>query len=334
MNLAILGNGGFGIAMALVSHRAGHQVRVLGHDPEYTATIARTRRNPRYLPESAVIPDPVVVTADPAEALAGCEGVLVAVPTQHLREVLTQVRDRLPAGVPLVSLAKGLEQATGQRPSEILAETAGPEHPVLALSGPSHAEELAAGLPAAVVVAGAAGSGATALQAALGSAQLRVYRQHDLLGVELCGAVKNVMAIAAGVADGLGYGDNAKAAILARGVVEMARYGVAEGAESRTFFGMAGVGDLAVTAFSRHGRNRAFGERVGRGESLEQILASTHKVAEGVWTSRVVRDRAQRLSVEMPITDAVCAVLFEGLAPERAVRALMERDLKEESFEG
>jgi len=168
------------------------------------------------------------------------------------------------------------------------------------------------------------------LQDQLATPTFRIYRNRDLLGTELCGALKNVMAVAAGIADGLGYGDNAKAAILSRGVVEMARYGDAAGAESRTFYGLAGVGDLAVTAFSRHGRNRAFGERIGRGEVLQQILASTRKVAEGVWTSRVVVERAQLLAVDMPIARAVADVLFAGLPPKDAVRALMERDPKAE----
>ncbi len=331
MNVTVLGNGGFGTAMALSCHEADHAVRLWGHDAAYTETIRDTRRNPRYLPEEVVLPAAIAVTGDAGAALADAEAVLVAVPTQHLRAVLGSMAGAVPAGVTLVSLAKGLEQSTGMRPSEVLREVCGAGHPVLALSGPSHAEELALGLPAAVVLAGASGAGARALQRALGSPRLRVYLQRDLLGVELCGALKNVMAIAAGIADGLGFGDNAKAAILARGLVEMARYGVAEGADRRTFNGVAGLGDLAVTAFSRHGRNRAFGERIGRGETVEQILASTSKVAEGVWTSRVVRDRAVELAVEMPITDAVCGVLFGGASPEAAVRALMERAPRDEA---
>ena len=329
MNIAVLGNGAFGTALAIVCHRAGHAVRVWGHDPQYTAEVASTRRNPRYLPADVVIPDEIDVGSDAGAALEAAEAVLVAVPTQFMREVTTGLRDHLPAGAPLISLAKGLEQTTTKRPSQVLAEVTGGSCPILVLSGPSHAEEVALGLPAAVVLAGD-DSAVLSLQEALRGSSLRIYRQKDMLGVELCGALKNVMALAAGVADGLGYGDNSKAAILARGVVEMARYGSAEGAELSTFYGIAGVGDLAVTAFSRHGRNRAFGERIGQGESLEQILSSTAKVAEGVWTSRVVRARAAELAIDMPITDAVCAVLFEGLSAERAVRGLMERDPKDE----
>lgn len=330
MNIAVVGNGAFGTALASVCQRAGHAVRMWGHDAAYTDEIATTRRNPRYLPEEVVVPDEILVSSDGSRVLDGAETVLFGVPTQHLRGVATGLREWLPGGVPLVSLSKGLEQATTKRPSQVLEEVAGDGGPILALGGPSHAEEIALGLPAAVVVAGEE-SAVAALQEALRGSSLRVYGQTDTLGVELCGALKNVMAIAAGVADGLGYGDNSKAAILARGIVEMARYGQAEGAEAATFHGIAGVGDLAVTAFSRHGRNRAFGERIGQGETLEDILASTAKVVEGVWTSRVVRDRAAELGIEMPITDAVCAVLFEGMSAERAVRGLMERDHKDET---
>lgn len=330
MNVAVLGNGAFGTAMAVVCQRVGHDVRVWGHDAAYTREIEASRRNPRYLPEDFAVPDGIRFDSDASAVLAGANFVLVGVPTQHVRAALSEMVGALPSGVPLVSLCKGLEQDSSARPTDVMREVVGQDHPVLVLSGPSHAEEVAVGLPAAVVLAGSEEDVVVRLQGALCGAHLRVYRQRDLLGVELCGALKNVMALAAGVADGLGYGDNAKAAILSRGIVEMARYGLREGADARTFHGIAGVGDLAVTAFSRHGRNRAFGERIGRGETMDQILASTHKVAEGVWTSRVVQARARELGIEMPITDAVCSVLFGGVGAETAVRELMERDLKDE----
>jgi glycerol-3-phosphate dehydrogenase (NAD(P)+) len=330
MKIAILGNGGFGTAMAVAAARAGHAVALWGHDAIYTAHIAASRRNPRYL-DGVVLPDSIRVSNDAAAVLDRCQLVLVAVPTQHVRSVITGLRGELPAGVPLVSLAKGLEQATGLRPSQVLAEVIGAPGSVFALSGPSHAEEIAHELPTTVVIAGADAAVLQQLQAALQTRVFRVYRNSDLLGIELCGALKNVMALAAGIADGLGYGDNAKAAILSRGLVEMQRYGLAQGADPRTFFGLAGVGDLAVTAFSRHGRNRAFGERIGRGDSLQQALAASPKVAEGVWTSRVVAAEARRLGVEMPIAQAVSRVLFEALSPQLAVRELMERDAKAEA---
>ena len=329
MNITVLGNGGFGTAMALSQHRAGRKVRVLGHDHVYTSAIAATGRNPRYLPEVELPPE-LLFTADPVVALRDADLVLAAVPTQHLRETLLELESVMPDSVPLVSLAKGLEQGSGLRPSEVLQEVF-PASPILCLSGPSHAEEIARNLPALVVIAGANEEVRRLVQTALTNETLRVYRNEDLLGVELCGALKNVIALAAGIAEGLGLGDNAKAAILARGLFEMTRFGLAEGARPETFHGLAGVGDLAVTAFSKHGRNRAFGERLGRGETLEQILESTQKVAEGVWTSRVVQERARDLGIEMPLTDAVCSVLFGGLTPEAAVRALMERAQRDET---
>lgn len=329
MRIAVLGNGGFGTAMALTLERAGHDVSLWGHDADYTAQIAASRENPRYL-AGVKLPQPIQIGHDAAAALAGAGAVLVAVPTQHVRAVVAGMADRLGGEAPVVSLAKGLEQTTGKRPSEILAEVLGSPERVYVLSGPSHAEEIAHGQPTTVVVAGAEGDRLCALQGALQTDRFRVYRNGDLLGVELCGALKNVMALAAGIADGLGYGDNAKAAILSRGIVEMQRYGLACGADPQTFFGLAGVGDLAVTAFSKHGRNRAFGERIGSGETLEQALASSPKVAEGVWTAKVVGAASRARGVEMPIADAVAKVLYDGLPPAAAVRALMERDPKAE----
>ncbi|MCK5944488.1 MAG: NAD(P)-dependent glycerol-3-phosphate dehydrogenase, partial [Planctomycetes bacterium] len=296
MRIAILGNGGFGTAMALTLERAGHAVSLWGHDAVYTAAIAASRENPRYLP-GVRLPDAIRVGNDPTAALDRAGAILMAVPTQHVRGVVEGMAARIPADVPVVSLAKGLEQATGKRPSEILCDVLGAPERVFVLSGPSHAEEIAHGKPTTVVVAGPDGAALEGLQGALQTDRFRVYRNGDLLGVELCGALKNVMALAAGIADGLGYGDNAKAAILSRGIVEMQRYGLACGADPHTFFGLAGVGDLAVTAFSRHGRNRAFGERIGKGETLQQALASSPKVAEGVWTAKVVVTAAKQRAV-------------------------------------
>jgi glycerol-3-phosphate dehydrogenase (NAD(P)+) len=329
MKIAILGNGGFGTAMAVTLAPAGHAVALWGHDAGYTAQIAASRRNPRYL-DGVALPEGIRVSTDAGAVLERAQVVLVAVPTQHVRAVVTSVLPLLPAAVPVVSLAKGLEQSSGKRPSVVIGELLAAPARVFGLSGPSHAEEIARGLPTTVVVAGSDESALVHLQQALQTKALRVYRNRDLLGIELCGALKNVMALAAGIADGLGYGDNAKAAIVSRGLVEMQRFGAAAGAEQATFFGLAGVGDLAVTAFSRHGRNRAFGERIGRGESLEQALRASPKVAEGVWTSQVVVAEAQRLAVEMPIAAAVARVLFGGVSPQHAVRELMERDLKAE----
>jgi glycerol-3-phosphate dehydrogenase (NAD(P)+) len=328
MKVAVLGNGGFGTAMAVVLHGAGNEVSIWGHDSVYTAAIAATRRNPRYL-DGVEIPAAIKVTHDAAAALHGAEIALCAVPTQHIRKVMDELAPHVPTGAAVVSLAKGLEQRTGLRPTEVLAERFGAAR-VFVLSGPSHAEEVANGVPTTVVLAGIDGARLPALQTALSTPTFRIYRNADVLGIELCGAVKNVLALAAGIADGLGYGDNTKAAILSRGIVEMARFGAAQGADQRTFYGLAGVGDLAVTAFSKHGRNRAFGERIGKGATLQQALAASPKVAEGVYTSRVVAEKAAQLGIEMPIATAVARILFEDLSPRDAVRALMERDPKAE----
>jgi glycerol-3-phosphate dehydrogenase (NAD(P)+) len=258
MRIAILGNGGFGTAMALTLERAGHAVSIWGHDAIYTASIAASRQNPRYL-SNVTVPDGIRISSDATQVLDRAEVILVAVPTQHIRAVLTGMRQELGETAPVVSLAKGLEQSTGLRPSQIIAEVLGTAARAFVLSGPSHAEEIAHGQPATVVVAGPGDDALRYVQAALQTDRFRVYRNSDLLGVELCGALKNVMALAAGIADGLGYGDNAKAAILSRGLVEMQRYGLACGADSRTFFGLAGVGDLAVTAFSPHRQRRDAG---------------------------------------------------------------------------
>lgn len=329
MRLTVLGNGGFGTAVALNQHRAGHEVRVWGHDSVYTSAISATGRNPRYLPDIE-LPRELEFTGDERHALDGAELVLCAVPTQHVRATVTRLAEHLPDRAPLVSLSKGLEQDTALRPSEVLLDLV-PTHSVLALSGPSHAEEIALELPALLVVAGGSAADRLFVQQSVHNQSLRVYRNEDLLGVELCGALKNVIALAAGMAEGIGLGDNTKAAILARGLAEIRRYGMALGAHPETFFGLAGVGDLAVTAFSRHGRNRAFGERIGRGETLEEILSSTQKVAEGVWTSRVVHERAAELKIDMPLTAAVYAVLFGGMAPGNAMRALMDRATRDET---
>ncbi len=329
MKAVVIGSGGFGTAMAIALSRGGVQVALWARDPQAAATIAASRRNDRYL-EGVEIPAAVQVTHDAVAALADADVALVAVPTQHVRSTMAAIAGELAATLPVVSLAKGLEQETGLRPSEVLAEALGGPERIFVLSGPSHAEEVARGLPTTVVLAGHEGAQLRALQEGLTTQDFRIYRNQDKVGVELCGALKNVMALAAGVADGLGCGDNTKAAIVTRGIVEMVRFGKACGALESTFYGLAGVGDLAVTAFSRHGRNRAFGERIGKGQSLEQALAASPKVAEGVWTSKILSARAHALGVEMPIADAVARVLFFHLPPQEAVRALMERDPKAE----
>jgi glycerol-3-phosphate dehydrogenase (NAD(P)+) len=327
--ICVLGNGGFGTALALHAHGLGHEVRIWGHDVAYTQEIGRTRKNPRYLPK-VVLPSSLVVSSEAELVLDGVDLVLFAVPTQHVRSVAERMKVFLSGEIPMVSCAKGMEIGTGKLPTGILTEVLGPDFPFFALSGPCHAEEVIEGKPASLVVAGKEEDRLPEIQGLLSCPNFRLYRNPDPLGVELGGALKNIVAIAAGIADGLKLGDNAKAALLTRGLHEMAVLGTALGARWETFYGLAGMGDLITTGVSPHGRNRALGERIGEGETLEQILATTKKVSEGVWTCKSVRERIPDLGVEMPISCEVHEVLFEGKTPREAVHSLMTRLLREE----
>ena len=320
----VLGDGGWGTALVLLLQEKGLPVRVWGVDPEYTARVQRTRANPRFLPH-VPLPEGISFGSDPEACLEGAEWVVSAVPTQFLRSVLPSFRPFLPPGVPLVSCSKGLEEGTALLPSQVLEEVLEPRGPLIVLSGPSHAEEVARGLPASVVAASREPAAAERVQALFSSHHFRVYTSPDPLGVELGGALKNIVALAAGICDGLELGDNAKSALMARGLAEMARFGTSRGARAETFYGLSGLGDLVTTCVSPHGRNRAVGERLGRGESLELILNSMEMVAEGIWTTRAVRDQARALGVELPITEAVYRVLFLGKSPGEEVKRLMLR---------
>ena len=325
----VIGDGGWGTALALAAHRAGNAVAVWSVDPSYAEEVARTRENRKFLP-GVVIPKELEWTSDAAAAARGATLALSVVPTQFVRATLGNFQGLL-SGVPIFSATKGLERGTLLRPTQIIAQCLGPSAVLGAISGPSHAEETALGRATSVVAACANEILAGAVAERLGSDSLRLYTSADLAGVELGGALKNIIAVGACIADGLELGDNAKAALVARGLVEMARYGAAYGAQRETFFGLSGAGDLMVTCYSRHSRNRGLGERIGRGESLEQILASTEKVAEGVWTCRAIHEQAVRDQLEMPITSVVYGVLFEKLAPRDAVRALMQRPRRSET---
>lgn len=314
--------------MAVLLHGNGHAVTLWGRLAAEVEPILATRENKLLLP-GVKIPTAIGVTLDEAAALRGAELVVLAVPSHGMRAICRQLQAHLPAGAMLVHVAKGIEVDTDKRMSEVIGEVLG-ARPVAVLSGPSHAEEVGRGVPTAVVVAGA---NAALVQQAFMNERFRIYTHDDVVGVELGGALKNVIALAAGVCDGIGFGDNTKAALCTRGLAEMARLGVAAGARPETCFGLSGVGDLIVTAFSQHSRNRRFGERLGRGETAEQILASTPTVAEGVRTAKSAWQLARRLGVEVPITGEVYAALYEGKSPRQAVRDLMGREAKAE-FDG
>jgi glycerol-3-phosphate dehydrogenase (NAD(P)+) len=321
----ILGAGAWGTAVALVlARKAEHRVTLWSARPESARAWHARRENVDLLP-GVVIPPAVVLTADIREAVADADLLVAAVPTLYLRPTLERVAGALPANVPMLSLVKGLENETFLRPTEVLRQVTGPRR-LAVLSGPSHAEEVSRGLPATVVVASGDLDLARWIQQGFTTERFRVYTNLDVVGVELAGALKNVIGIAAGISDGLGLGDNAKAALLTRGLAEMTRFGVAHGAEPQTFAGLAGMGDLITTCMSRHGRNRHVGERLARGEKLKDILCTMKMVAEGVNTARSVYQRATRMGVSMPISMAVYEILYEDKDPRAAVSELMLRE--------
>lgn len=328
-HFAVLGDGAWGTAIAvLLAQNVEHRVNLWSARSANARLLRERRENVTFLP-GVPIPPSIELTENLDQAAARADLWISAIPTVYLRATLAPVAAVLRRTCPMLSLSKGLENETFRRPSEILCEILG-ERPVAALSGPSHAEEVSRGLPTSVVVASADLGLARWIQECFGTERFRVYTSLDLVGVELGGALKNVIGIAAGISDGLNFGDNTKAALLTRGVAEMARFGVALGAEHETFFGLAGIGDLITTCISRHGRNRAVGERLGRGEKLADILASMKMVAEGVYTARSVHQRAERMGIDMPITREIYRVLYENKDPRRAVSDLMLRSPKSE----
>ncbi len=324
---AVLGSGGWGTAVAmLLAANPAHRVRLWSAHTDNAAKLSAARANPRLLP-GVTFPESLEITGDAADAVSGADCWVTAIPTTYLRATLSRFVSVRKADVPVVSLTKGLEIATFRRPTEIIGELLKTEN-VAVLSGPSHAEEVARGMPTSVVVAAEAGL-ASLVQQRFGTDRFRVYTNGDLVGVELAGALKNVIGIAAGVCDGLGFGDNAKAALLTRGLVEMTRFGVAHGAEPATFHGLAGTGDLITTCFSPHGRNRRVGYRLGKGEPLADVLAGP-QIAEGVFTSKSVHERATRSGIDAPIMASVYQMLHEGKPPLVAVQDLMGRSQKQE----
>jgi glycerol-3-phosphate dehydrogenase (NAD(P)+) len=317
-----------GTALALLFSKTVRSVSLWARRPEHAAELARTRENVRHLP-GIVLPESVVVTPNACDATSGADLIVAAIPSAFLRATLQELTERIPQGIPVLSVVKGIENATFARPSQIIVATLGPRA-VGVLSGPSHAEELAQGLPASVVVAGPDETLNRAVRDTLNQGLFRVYTNPDALGVELAGALKNILGIAAGICDGLGFGDNAKAALLTRGLVEITRFAVSLGAQPATFYGLAGVGDLITTCYSPFGRNRAVGDRIGRGEHPDKVLAGMVNVAEGVPTTRSVHDQARQRGIEMPITDEVHQILFHAKPPRAAVTDLMLRNPRDE----
>lgn len=326
--IAIIGDGGWGTAIGLTLLRNGHRVRIWGPFPEYIARIRAGGENVDYLP-GVKLPAELEWTADPAEAVEGAEVVVLASPTRYFRSVLAAFAGSIPKGALLMSVAKGLDGRTHHRMTQVAEEVLG-RGPVAALSGPSFACEVAAGAPTAVTIACQAGERATALQQVFNGPRFRVYTSEDVVGVELGGALKNVIAVGVGVSDGLGFGHNARAALITRGLAEISRLGLALGAHPATFAGLSGMGDLVLTCTSRLSRNHTVGERLGRGEKMAAILAGMKQVAEGVDNCVTTRALAREAGVPVPVTEEVYAIVMEGKDPRVAVDALLGRDPRPE----
>jgi len=327
---AVVGAGSWGTAFAQVLADAGTGTTLLARRAEIAAAITRTGRNPDYLPD-VQLPETLRATPDAAEALDGAQLVVLAVPSATLRDNLKSLLDYLGPEVVLVSLMKGIEPGTSKRMSEVIADVTGAGADQIAvISGPNLAKEIAARQPAASVVACTDLSVAGWVQTACNSGYFRPYTNHDVLGCELGGAVKNVIALAVGMAVGLGFGDNARASLITRGLAEVARLGEALGADPMTFAGLAGLGDLVATCSSPLSRNRTFGENLGRGMSVADVTAITRQTAEGVKSCGSILDLARRADVEVPITEHVVKVVHEGMTVPEMLQSLLRRDPKHE----
>lgn len=330
---AVIGSGSFGTALAISLAECGHDVRLWARREEIARVMTETRQNPSYLP-GAILPDNIFVTTSLEACVENADVWLIATPSQAVRAVAEQLEPFSHPGLMVVSVAKGIENGTLLTTTCVLHDTL-PRVPLSGLAvlyGPSHAEEVAKKVPTAVVVAAYDLETAGRIQQIFMSPTLRVYVNDDVRGVEIAGSVKNILALAAGMSDGVGFGDNAKAALMTRGIAEIRRLGIAMGANPRTFAGLAGIGDLIVTCMSGLSRNRNLGEKIGQGMSLEDAEAEMTMVAEGVRTTASVHDLAKKLGVEMPITEAVYCILFRGKSPIDAVRDLMMRSAKHEEW--
>lgn len=330
MRIAVIGDGGWGTALALTLHRNGHSVCVWGPDEAYLADIRATGINSKFL-AGVELPAALEWSAAPQTVLAGAEAVVMVVPSHYIRGTLERFREAYLAGgsVPVVSATKGFDETSHKRISEMITECWDVKAPAV-LSGPSIAPETARGVPTAVTVASADEGTARFFQDIFMGERFRVYTSTDVTGVEIGGALKNVIALAGGVCDGLGYGDNAKAALITRGLAEMRRLGIALGAESETFYGLSGIGDLMVTCMSPKSRNRSVGERIGRGEAVQDILAGMVQVAEGVWACGVALVLAKEHGIPVPIMEQVNAIIHENKPAAQAVQDLMMRAARPE----
>jgi glycerol-3-phosphate dehydrogenase (NAD(P)+) len=328
--VAVLGSGSWGTALAVHLARTGHRTILWGIETEELDAMARDRVNARYLP-GVRLPDGVEIEHDFARSVTQADQLLVVVPSHAFREVLERVKPLLRPGQRVAWATKGFELATGKLPHDVAAEVLGASVPMAVLSGPTFAKEVGAGLPSAMTVASKDLDYAMQLARSISGEKFRAYASDDMIGVEVGGATKNVLAIGAGISDGLGFGANTRVALITRGLAEMMRLGVALGADKDTFMGLAGLGDLVLTCTDDQSRNRRCGLLLAAGKTAAEAQAEIRQVVEGVLAARAVHDVAQRLGVVMPISEQIYRVLYEGLAPRDAVVALMTRTIRSET---
>jgi glycerol-3-phosphate dehydrogenase (NAD(P)+) len=328
-SIAVIGAGSWGTALAIHLARTGHETVLWGRDPAALADMAATRSNRRYLPD-AVFPDGLAVEPDLSRAVDRALDLLIAVPSHGFSSILADLRPMLRDGIRIAWATKGFEVETGRLPPQVAAEVLGVAVPTAVLSGPTFAREVGAGLPTAMTIASRDEAYALSLAQGLSGPNFRAYTSSDMIGVEVGGATKNVLAIGAGISDGLGFGANTRVALITRGLAEMMRLGVALGAEKDTFMGLAGLGDLVLTCTDDQSRNRRLGLMLAAGRTLTEAQAAIGQVVEGVLAARAVRAVARGAGVEMPITEQLYAALYEGAAPSEAVAALMRRAVKSE----
>ncbi len=334
MIFTILGTGSWGLTIGKLLSENGHDIRFWTYSQKEAEILNREREHVIRLP-GIKIPDSCIISTDLHKMIEGTDTIIFAVPSVHVRSVCNTVNNcKIPAHTTYLSLIKGIEKETFCRVSEIIKEEidkATPEN-VLVLSGPSHAEEVARKLPTTVVIAGQFLIHAEKLQKAFSNEYFRVYQSDDVMGVELCGSLKNVIAIATGILDGLGFGDNTKGALITRGLAEISRLGERMGGQLRTFSGLAGMGDLITTCTSKHSRNRYVGEHIGHGKSIEEVLEGMTMVAEGVPATLSTWQMAKKFGIDMPISNAVYDVLYNGKDPKESIKELMKRELKAEGI--
>ncbi|MBR0197627.1 MAG: NAD(P)-dependent glycerol-3-phosphate dehydrogenase [Kiritimatiellae bacterium] len=328
MKLTVIGDGGWGTANALLLSGYGHEVTIWGAFKDYIEEMRLTRRNERFL-KGVEIPESIALEYEPKKAVEGAEIVVLAPPSKFFSSVMERFKGLITKDMLVVSLTKGLCEKTNKRMTELAEEILGIDN-VVALAGPTHAEEVSRSIPTTIVAACKDGEKAKMVQKIWSGPLFRVYTSPDPVGVEIGGAVKNVIAIAVGCSDGMGFGDNTRAALITRGLAEMRRFVIAYGGKPETVSGLAGIGDLIVTCTSQHSRNHSVGERLGKGEKIERILSSMQMVAEGVWNSRVIYDLSKKLGVEMPICSLVYSLCYENFDASKAVEAIMSRELKSE----